>query len=255
MSIPDSGLRRVAVHADTVHADLALPAGVPVAALIPSVVDLMALRDGPATLRPYRLGQPGRAPLDGSKTLAQQGIRDGTMLTLSRVERMTAEPRFDDPAEQVAATVRAAARPWTPVARRLAAVLAASVLAGVTGFVAVPGGPGTPNALLAVAAAGTVAALTVPSSGASPPVRATLHCLAGLAVLAAVVGMASVVTGISLQAIGAAAAAVAVGLIRVAGRVAAMIAGRAGAAHDLLTALVAGSAAAVVLGTAGVAVG
>lgn len=257
MSISDSGLRRVAVHAGAAHADLALPAGVPVAALIASVVDLMPLRDSPATLRPYRLRQPGRAPLDGSKTLAQQGIRDGAVLVLvlSRADAMTAEPRFDDPAEQLAAGVRAAARPWTPVARRLAAALAASGLAGVAGFVAVPGGPGTPNALLAVAATGTVATLAIPSSGCSPAVRALLHCLAALAVLSAVAGMAAAVAGISLQAIGAATTAVAVGLIRVAGRVAVMIAGPAGAAHDLLTGLVAGSAAAVVLGAAGAAIG
>lgn len=255
MSISDSGLRRVAVHADAVHADLALPAGVPVAALIASVVDLMPLRDNPAALRPYRLGRPGQAPLDGSKTLTQQGIRDGTVLILTRADTTTAEPRFDDQAEQLAAGVRAAARPWTPAARRLAAALAASGLAGVAGFTAVPGGPGTPNALLGVAATGTVAALTIPSSGCSPAVRATLQCLAALAVLSAVAVMASAVAGISLQAIGAATTAVAVGLIRVAGRVAVKIAGPAGAAHDLLIGLVAGSAAAAVLGAAGVAVG
>jgi len=255
VSIADSGLRRVAVHTDTVHADLALPAGVPVAALIASVVDLLPRRDGPQVLRPYRLSLPGRAPLDAAKTLGQQGIGDGAVLVLTRADDIPAEPRFDDPAEQVAAVVRASARPWSPVARRLAAALAASTLAGVAGFVAVPGGPGTPNALLALAATGTVAAAALPASGCSGALRTTLCCLAGLAVAAAVVGMGCAATGISGQAVGAATAAGAVGLIRAASRIAVMTRGPAREAHDLLTGLVAASAAAAVLGTVGVAAG
>lgn len=263
MSLPESGLRRVAVHADTVHADLTLPAAVPVAVLVASVVDLMSGRGGPQALRPYRLARPGRAPLDGSKTLAQQDIRDGAVLVLTRADDVAREPCFDDPADQVAATVRTTAQPWTPVARRLTAAFAASALAGVAGFVAVPGGPGAPNALLAVAATGTVAALTVQSSGCSGPVRATLCCLAALAIATAVVGMACAATGISVQAVGAATAVGAVGLIRMASRVAIMVAGLSGrptadrtvAAHDLMSGLIAGSAAAVAVGAGGVAVG
>lgn len=263
MSVPDSGLRRVAVHADTAHADLALPAGVPVAALIAAIVDLMASRDGPHPLRPYRLGLPGRAPLDSSKTLAQHEIGDGAVLVLTRADDPVPDPRFDDPAQQVAATVRATARPWSPAARRFTAVLAASGLAGVAGFVAVPGGPGAPNALLAAAAAGTVAVSAVPSCRSGGTVRAMLCCLAGVAVAAAVVGIACAATGVSLQAAGAASAAGAVVLIRAAGRVAIAVTGlsrrpvadRTDRARDLLTGLVAGSAAAVVLGVAGVAAG
>ncbi|MEB3019737.1 EsaB/YukD family protein [[Mycobacterium] crassicus] len=254
MLAADSGLRRVAVHSDAGHADLALPSGVPVAALIASVVDLLPHRPG-QPLRPYRLARPGRAPLDGSKTLAQHGIRDGTVLVLTRAEDTVTEPRFDDPAEQLAATVRAATRPWTPSARRLAAALTASGLAGVAGFVAVPGGPGAPNALLAIAAAGTVASLTVPSSGCGAAARAMLCCLAGLAVLTAVAGMACAVSGISARTVGAAAGVVAVGVARVAGRVAVMVRGPVGETHDLLTGLVAGAAATMVVGTAGIAVG
>lgn len=261
MSTADSGLRRVAVYTDTVHTDLTLPAGVPVAALIPAIVDLLPRRAGLPALGHYRLGVPGRTPLDGAKSLTQHGIRDGTVLVLTRAENTVTEPRFDDPAEQVASTVRTAARPWTPVARRLTATLTASGLAGVAGFVSVPGGPGAPNAWLAVAAAGTVAVSAVPSSGCSGVVRVTLCCLAGVAVLAAVVGMACAATGISLQAVGAAVAAAAVALARVAGRAAAIVTGLsrrpagAKAAHDLLTGLVAGASAAAVSGAVGVAIG
>lgn len=263
MSIADSGLRRVAVHTDSAHADLVLPAGVPVSTLIAAVVDLLPPGIGPESSRPYRLCEPGRAALDGAQTLAQQGIRDGSALVLTRAACPAPRVRFDDSAEQVAATVRTMTRPWNPAARRFTAALAASGLAGVAGFVAVPGGPGAPNALLAVATAGAVALVAVPPSGCSGPVRTTLCCLAGLAVLAAVAGMAVAVTGISLPGVGAVAAAGGVGLIRIAGRIASLLAGlshrprlpaaQVSRAHDLLTGLVAGAATLVVLGTAGIA--
>jgi len=257
----DSGLRRVAVYAGSVHADLTLPAAMPVAALIVSIVDLLPRRAGQRAPHSYRLGLPGRPPLDGAKSLAQHGVRDGAVLALTRADDVVPEPCFDDDAEQVAALARATTQPWTAAARRLTAALTASGLAGIVGFVAVPGGPGTPNALLAAAAAGTVTALSVPSSGCSGPVRATLCCLGGLAVLAAAVGMVVAATGVSLQAVGAAAGAAAVGLIRGAGRVAAGVTGLsrrpagAGEAGDLLTGLVAGASVAVVLGAAAVGAG
>lgn len=117
VSIPDSGLYRVAVHADTAHADLTLPSGVPVAALIAAVLDLMPHRTSPDLLRPYRLSEPGGNALDGTKTLSQQGIRDGSTLVLTHAECRAPRVRFDDPAEQVAAAVRAMERPWSPAAR------------------------------------------------------------------------------------------------------------------------------------------
>ncbi|MGV0626189.1 EsaB/YukD family protein [Mycolicibacter minnesotensis] len=258
MPIPDSGLRRIAVHTATAHADLTLPSGVPVATLIPVIADLLP---GPAdrpSLLPYRLGEPGMPALDGTKTLAQQGVRDGSVLVLTRSDYADPPVRFTDPIEQVAANVQAVARPWSPVARRLTAALAASGLAGVAGFVAVPGGPGTPNALLAVAAAATVALVFVPPSGCDAPVRTTLCCLAGLALLAAVAGLAAAMTGVPLSRLGAVSAAAGVGLSRVAGRIAGQATGlsrrleptavQAGAAHDLLTGLVAAAAALVALG-------
>lgn len=262
MPIPESGLRRVTVYTDAAHADLTLPAGVPVTALIAAVADLVPHRE---SLRPYRLCEPGCCALDGAKTLEQQDIRDGAVLVLTDQQGAGPKLRFDDPAEQVAVAVRATARPWTPAARRLTAALAASGLAGAAGFVAVPGGPGTPNALLAVASAGTATLLAVPPSGCGDTTRTMLCCLAWLAVLTAVVGVALAMTGISLQAAGAATAAAAVGLIRVAGRGAVMFTGlshrsipissRVDQAHGVLSGLVAGSAAAVVLGAGGVVLG
>ncbi|WP_046318650.1 EsaB/YukD family protein [Mycobacterium sp. UM_Kg1] len=262
MSTPDSGLRRVAIYTDRAHADLALPSGVPVASLIPAVVDVLPPGADPPLLRPYRLCEPGKAALDGTKSLSQQGIRDGATLVLTYAPCPAPQVYCDDPAEQLATAVSVMQRPWTPGARRLSAALAASGLSGVAGFVAVPGGPGAPNLLLAFAAAGTVALLTVPPSGCGAPVRTMLCCLAGLTVLAAVAATAVALSGSGLARPAVVAAGAGVWLTRVADRVAAAATGlsrsphaavaRAGQAHDLLTGLVAVASGLVVLGAAGV---
>lgn len=134
----DPGLRRVSVHAGTAVADLALPAGVPVAVLIPSIVDILNGRgiDGSGELeaRRYQLSRPGASPLSTSATLAQSGIRDGAVLVLTQASAPLPAPRYDDAAEAVSATLDAAARPWTHFrhrqATRLTGAVAASCLTG-----------------------------------------------------------------------------------------------------------------------------
>lgn len=258
MSIPDPGLCRVAVHADTAHVDLALPSRVPVATLLAAVLDLMPHQSASGPPRPYYLSEPGRAALDGTKSLSQQGIRDGCTLVLTHAECPDPKVVFDDPAELVATAVRSTQRPWSPVARRLAAALTASGLAAVAGFVAIPGGPGAPSALLAAAAAGTVALMAVPPTGCGATLRTTLCCLAGLTVLGAVVGMAVAATGIALSRVGAVAVVAGVAMTRGAGRLAGAVSGlfrradpvpsQVGEAHDLLTGWVAAAAALVAVG-------
>jgi type VII secretion integral membrane protein EccD len=128
VAVPE--FRRVSVHADHVHVDLALPAGVPVASLIPPIVDIVAARRGldgePAR---YQLSTPGGASLDASKTLAQQGIRDGTLLIISASPRPLPAPRFDDGAQAVSSSLAAGTRPSR--SGRLIGALAAGWLATV----------------------------------------------------------------------------------------------------------------------------
>ena len=104
------GLRRLSVHADSVHLDLALSATAPIGSLIPPIVDILAAhggyRAGPAAVR-YRLSVPGGGALDPSKTLAQIGIRDGADLLLTSSSAESAVPRIDDAAEAVSESVAA----------------------------------------------------------------------------------------------------------------------------------------------------
>jgi type VII secretion integral membrane protein EccD len=138
--VPEASLCRVSVHADGVNVDLALPAAVAVATLIPSIVDVLATAGGPGThpagVR-YRLSRVGGPALAASKTLAQQHIRDGTVLVLTRAPAEPPPPRFDDAAEAVSSTLDGSVRSWTRQAARLTGALTAGWLATMGGLVVI----------------------------------------------------------------------------------------------------------------------
>jgi type VII secretion integral membrane protein EccD len=136
LSGSDAGLRRVSVHAGPAVADLALPASVPVAVLIPSIVDILnSDRAGEADAPRHQLSLPGAAPLRTSETLAQNGIPDGAVLVLSRFSTPPPAVHYDDAAEAVAAALDASDPNWTPFRRRQATrtvgAVAAASLTGV----------------------------------------------------------------------------------------------------------------------------
>ncbi|MFZ1179596.1 MAG: type VII secretion integral membrane protein EccD [Mycobacterium sp.] len=133
----DPGLRRVSVHSGTAVVDLALPTAVPVATLIPSIVDILKVREPNNDLhaKRYQLSLPGASALDSSMTLAQNGIGDGAVLVLSQSPSPLPAPRYDDVAEAVSATLFAAAQPGSQArhrhATRLTGAVAASCLTGI----------------------------------------------------------------------------------------------------------------------------
>lgn len=136
MAVFESELRRVTLHTNAVDVDLALPAGIPLAALLPSIVNIIDRRHHtdpsdaavPTGLQFSRLGGPALSALT---TLAQNGIQDGDVLVLTQCRTDPPAPRFADPAEAVCATLKASAQPWTRPATRLAAAIAANWLTGI----------------------------------------------------------------------------------------------------------------------------
>ncbi len=136
MQPSDPGLRRVSVHAGTAVVDLALPAGVPVAVLIPSIVDTLNGLDGfdACEARCYELSRPGAPAFEESTTLADNDIRDGNFLVLGWPQTQVAAARYDDSAEAVSATLVAAAPSWGRLGTRLAGAVAATCLTGVGGL-------------------------------------------------------------------------------------------------------------------------
>lgn len=93
------------MHWETAAVDVALPAAIPVAVLLPSIVDLLGVDcpDGQAVR--YRLSPHGAGGLDPSMTLARHGIADGATLMLSRCTAPLPGPRYFDVADAVAAAL------------------------------------------------------------------------------------------------------------------------------------------------------
>ncbi|SOJ53539.1 hypothetical protein MSIMFB_01041 [Mycobacterium simulans] len=127
MSASDPGLRRVAVHAGTATVDLSLPAAVPVATLIPSIIDMVGTRTADSAATRYQLSRVGASALPGSTTLAQNDIRDGTVLVLSQSPPEPPVTRCDDVAESVSVTLDATG-PRSRKATRLTGAVAAICL-------------------------------------------------------------------------------------------------------------------------------
>ncbi len=134
----DPGLRRVSVHFGSAVVDLALPSAIPVAVLIPSIVDILKVRDAGDDLQAqrYQLSLPGASALVPSMTLAQSGIDDGAVLVLSQPSSPLPAPRYHDAAEGVSVTLDAAVQPRSRPqhATRLTGAVAASCLTGIGGL-------------------------------------------------------------------------------------------------------------------------
>ena len=228
LSASDPGLRRVSVHAGTAVVDLVLPAAVPVATLIPSIIDILdgysADRSGDQPARPYRLSPPGAPALHASTTLAQNDIRDGAVLILSPSRAELPAPRCDDVAEAVATTLDADARPWTRRAARLTGAVAASFFTGVGGLTLIRNAlsddtPRHVGTAWIAATAGLIALLIAHRAARDPVAGLTLSLIA--TAFAAVAGFMAVpgVSGAPNVLLAAMAAAVtSVVAIRITGR-------------------------------------
>ncbi|MBY0442400.1 MAG: type VII secretion integral membrane protein EccD [Mycobacteriaceae bacterium] len=139
VSAPECGLRRVTVHTGTGNLDVVLPAEVPLAALMPAIVDILSSQPNAdplsqTTPHDLQLSRPGQPALNALTTLAQNGIHDGATLVLTRAGTDLPAPRFDDPAEAISAVRANTVRPWNRRAAQLTAVVTAGWLTGMIGL-------------------------------------------------------------------------------------------------------------------------
>ena len=111
---PGVDLARVTVTAPHRRAEMALPAGVPVADLLPSILRHCgeALADSGEAHGGWVLRRIDGAPLETAGTLGAQ-IRDGDILHLVPAHAEWPEPDYDDLADAIAATSRRHAPPWS----------------------------------------------------------------------------------------------------------------------------------------------
>lgn len=183
MSDTDS-LCRVSVYADDVGVDVTLPGGVPVAVLMPAILEIVAAhgyRPDPSGTTPYQLAPIGSAPLDASMTLAQNLIRDGAGLLLTRARIAPPLPVHDDAAVAVADAVAVVARPPGGDLRLLAAGWSAGAAAILLLFA---GAAATPFAAVLTGVAGVCA---MAANRARHPAASVMFAL-WAAALAAVTG-------------------------------------------------------------------
>jgi type VII secretion integral membrane protein EccD len=106
---------RVTVVAPRTRIDLALPAGVAVADLLPMLLDMAkeATPDGGARHGGWCLAKMGGEPLEPSRTLASLGVIDGEMLQLRKRSENPPPPLYDDVVDAIAEAAPDSYRPWT----------------------------------------------------------------------------------------------------------------------------------------------
>ena len=95
---------RVTVVAPSTRIDVALPADVAVADLLPMLLDMAkeSSPDGGARHGGWALAKLGDAPLDPSRTLASLGVVDGELLQLRKRNENPPPPLYDDVVDAIA---------------------------------------------------------------------------------------------------------------------------------------------------------
>ncbi|MEW2570099.1 type VII secretion integral membrane protein EccD [Streptomyces sp. NPDC057621] len=138
-------LCRLTVRAPSVSVDLAVPADVPVADLLPTLLRYVGEEAEEAGLdhAGWVLQQLGDAPLDEETTLAHAGLSDGAVLYLRPHTEALPEARLDDLVDGIADTAGRRLNTWHPEAAR--ALLVGTTAATVVAALALVLWPGTPN--------------------------------------------------------------------------------------------------------------
>jgi type VII secretion integral membrane protein EccD len=179
--VASEGSCAVTVVGTTRRADLALPSRVSVAELLPELVRLLEDHSiGSPTPRRWSLLRLGGEPLDGERSLDDQGVLDGTMLFLRDTTTPSPAPVVEDIVESVAIAVELRAGRWT-VEWAQYVLLGAAAASGVgAAAMALSIGPPPQRAAWAVAGALALTAGAASARLAARPLVAAVLALAAL---------------------------------------------------------------------------
>ncbi|WP_030755221.1 type VII secretion integral membrane protein EccD [Streptomyces sp. NRRL F-5135] len=147
-------LCRLTVRAPAKSIDLAVPADVPVADLLPAVLGYAGdnLEEAGIDHGGWVLQRLGGEPLDEERTLDSYGLRDGDTLYLRPRTEALPEVHLDDLVDGISTTMRDHPYGWTPkVSRWVLLGVAVAVLVGGMVVIAWPGGSALPRAVFATA--------------------------------------------------------------------------------------------------------
>ncbi|MHA6617532.1 type VII secretion integral membrane protein EccD [Pseudonocardia sp. DLS-67] len=171
--------RHLTVLAPRATVDVALPADVPVAELVPMMLDLVGEPIFGVRPVPWRLTGAAGAPLPPGASLAELGVPDGELLRLAPDVQPPPPPVFDDPVDELASGAGSAARDdrrFSAAAVLLVAVAGAALLAVGSTDTAVL------RAVAATLAAGVAVGLAARSARVEPDAHTHLAgCTAALA--------------------------------------------------------------------------
>ncbi|GAB1340694.1 hypothetical protein ACE1SV_72840 [Streptomyces sp. E-15] len=166
---------RVTIRAPERILDLAVPADIPLADLLPVVVAQAGEQLEEAGLEHggWVLQRIGGAPLDGELTLDAHDLRDGEVLLLRPETEALPPVRHDNLVDAVAGTVRELPHAWTPeISRWTLRLMTGAALLACLVVLALPGDPvsraalAAGAALLALAGAGAAARVMEDPPGA-----------------------------------------------------------------------------------------
>jgi len=166
VTTPTTVFSRVTVVAPQTRIDVALPADVAVADLLPMLLEMARERspDGGSRHGGWCLAKLGDSAMDPSRTLAAVGVVDGDMLQLRRRSESPPPPLFDDVVDAIAVSNPDSYRPWTPrTARAIGqvagglALVAATVALFLAGPGEIPAATAGTGAILAIALGGVIA--------------------------------------------------------------------------------------------------
>ncbi|MFD4032250.1 type VII secretion integral membrane protein EccD [Streptomyces sp. NPDC058637] len=147
-------LCRLTVRVPAKSIDLAVPADVPVADLLPAVLRYAGdnLEETGIDHGGWVLQRLGGEPLDEERTLDSYGLRDGDILYLRPRTEALPEVHLDDLVDGISTTMRDHPFGWTPKVSRWA-LLGTAVTVLIAGMVVIawPGGSALPRAVFATA--------------------------------------------------------------------------------------------------------
>jgi type VII secretion integral membrane protein EccD len=157
---------RVTVVAPRTRIDVALPADVSVADLLPMLLEMAkeATPDGGARHGGWCLAKLGETALDPARTLASLSVVDGELLQLRRRSETPPPPLFDDVVDAIAESSPDSYRPWTKQTANRIGYLGgalALLLASVAVLLAGPLGGGARIGAAVAAGAGAVVAVAL----------------------------------------------------------------------------------------------
>jgi type VII secretion integral membrane protein EccD len=166
--------------------DIAVPMAIPLAEILPGIVDEFGRLTPNSASQGFRLITHTGDYLDQGQSLAEQRVRAGSVLTLELTGTTASDDRYDDLVEAIGKAVESTRTPWTRGdSVQLSAYSAASLLVVAAGMLLMSGLSPLVVAVIGFAGAATVAlgaavVARIPAPGPSISLVVAACCLAGV---------------------------------------------------------------------------